>query len=347
MSGALMTRQLPVRYFALLIGALAVQGADTARLLKRARLDAARFEDTAGVLQPAEVEAFLAAAHHVTGRTDLGFETGRLIKLNSHDILGYGMLSCRDLDHLLRLTSRYYHVINPLFSMRYRRTSAGGEAVFNPLVCMPLRTMHFVMEAIAVSVQNQIMMLLGPAATGFDIRMGMPAPAHLARYGQLLPARFHFDEGAVPAVTLQIGDDALRIALPMASGQVVEQIEAQLATSKRRPMPHGGWGEYITMLLRETVGQQLTLDDIARRMNISARTIDRNLKKERLQFRELSQQVRFDRARDLLAEPGVTVSNVAEQLGFSDAANFARAFRRRSGVSASAFQDNPPLRGPA
>jgi AraC-like DNA-binding protein len=92
------------------------------------------------------------------------------------------------------------------------------------------------------------------------------------------------------------------------------------------------------MMLREAQGELVTLDDLARRINISTRTIDRYLKKENLQFRDLSQQVRFERARELLAEPGATVAQVALSLGFSDAANFSRAFRRVMGVSPSAYQ---------
>ena len=331
-------KQVPGRYFVLLLGALAVQGADTTRLLALAGLDPARFERSDAMLSPAEVDAFLTAAYHVTGRTDLGFEIGRLIKLNSHDQLGYGMLSCRNVDHLLRLTSRYYHVINELFSMRYRRLPDRAEAVFSPVVAMPLRTMHFVMEAIAISAQCQLQMLLGQDRVGFDIHMGMPVPSHRARYLELLPTRFHFDERALPGVTLVLDARLLDLALPLASPQVVEQVETRLQSLQRRPMPHAGWGEYIAMMLREAQGQQITLEDIARRMNVSIRTIDRNLKKEDLQFRDLSQQVRFERARELLARPGATVSGVAEQLGFSDAANFTRAFRRHSGATPSEFQ---------
>jgi len=329
-------KRVPVRYFSLLVGSLAIQGVDTARLLQSAGLEPGRLESVGDMFTPAEVEAFLTAAYHMTGRTDLGFEAGRLIKLNSHDMLGYGMLSCRDFDHLLTLTSRYYHFINPLFSMRYRRLANVGEAVFSPVVAMPLRVMYFVMEAIAVSVQNQALMLLGTDGTAFDIRMGMPAPAHRLRYVELLPARFHFEEGAMPSVTLHINSRLLELPLPMASPAMVEQIEKQLSASTRRPAPHGGWTEYITMLLHETQGQ-VTLEDIASRMNISARTIDRNLKKEHLQFRELAQQVRFERAQALLTQPGATVSGVADKLGFSDAANFTRAFRRYSGATPSDF----------
>ena len=332
------SRRLPVRYIILLMGSLAVQGTDTSRLLQLAHIEPERFDDGTGMLESKEVEAWLTAAYHLTGRTDLGFEAGRLIKLNSHDRLGYAMLSCRNIEHLLTLTSRYYHLINPLFSMRYRRVGSRGEVLFSPLAAMPLRTMYFIMEAIAVSVQNQLSMLVGPDGATMEVRMGMPPPQHLARYVELLPARFHFDEGVMPSITLHFEGPLLQFPLPMASEQVVAQVEEQLAATNRRPTPHGGWGEYIAMLLRETKGQQVTLENIARRMNISARTIDRNLKKESLQFRTLSQQVRFESAQELLAQPGATVSGVAEQMGFTDAANFTRAFRKHMGETPSEFQ---------
>jgi AraC-like DNA-binding protein len=151
-------------------------------------------------------------------------------------------------------------------------------------------------------------------------------------------ADFRFDDRALPGVTMAIDAAVLDKPLPLAAPQVVEQIEERLQALRRRPVPGAGWGEYIEMLLREAQGRQVTLDDIARRMNISERTIDRHLKKEALQFRDLSQQVRFERARELLAQRGTSAARVAEQLGFTDAANFSRAFRRHAGKTPSAFQ---------
>jgi transcriptional regulator GlxA family with amidase domain len=92
------------------------------------------------------------------------------------------------------------------------------------------------------------------------------------------------------------------------------------------------------MMLREASGEQVTLEDLARRISVSARTVDRHLKKENLRFRDLAQQVRIQRACDLLGAPGATVAQVALSLGFSDAANFSRAFRRVSGVSPGQYQ---------
>jgi len=47
---------------------------------------------------------------------------------------------------------------------------------------------------------------------------------------------------------------------------------------------------------------------------------------------------RFERACTLLAEPSATVAQVALRLGFSDAANFSRAFRRVFGMAPGEYQ---------
>src|ERR1700744_3143770 len=144
------SRGVAVRYFSLLLDALARDGVDTARLLAQAGIPASRFERGDNELRVAEVQAVLLAASQLSGRRDLGFVLGPLIKLNSHDMLGYGMLSCRDLDQLLRLTSRHYHLINGLFSMRYRRGATEAEVMFSPVVAMPTETLEFMLETIAV-----------------------------------------------------------------------------------------------------------------------------------------------------------------------------------------------------
>jgi AraC-like DNA-binding protein len=330
-------KRMPVRYFVLLRDALAAQGVDTARLLQMADIDAEQFQQPDASLLPAQLNAFIVAGRQLTGRSDLAFELGRLIKLNSHDILGYGLLSCHNIDQVLRLASRFYHLITEMFTLRYRRGSHFGEAVYSPVIAMPREMLHFYMELVAVAHQTHMQWLLGPLITEYDIWLSMPAPSHHKRYLGLTPARIHFDEHRPPTVTAVMSHDLLDRALAMSAPQVVKQVEAHCETLQRRSVPDSGWGEFIAMMLRQTQGQ-LTLEDIAQQLNVSARTIDRNLKREKLQFRTLSQQIRFERACTFLGERSATVSKVAQRLGFSDAANFSRAFRRYAGISPGQYQ---------
>src|SRR5574337_1001140 len=81
-------KRVPARYFVTLVDALQAQGVDGARLLQMAAIDEARFRRADAGLAPPQIEALIAAAGRLTGRTDLGFETGSLVKMTSHDVLG-------------------------------------------------------------------------------------------------------------------------------------------------------------------------------------------------------------------------------------------------------------------
>lgn len=333
-------RRVPVRYFALLCDALRSQGMDQVALLRMAGIETERFEQRDATLSPAEVEAFIASARRLTGRSDLGFEMGRLIKMNSHDLLGYGMLSARSFDEAMRLAARHYHLMTETFTLRYERSPGRGDIVYTPALAMPLETLRFYYETLALAHQNQVQLMLGPVA--YDIHLAMPEPAHLRRYDRLAPVRFHFDAQAVPGVRVVMEAALLERSLPMGDERVLREIDARCTAMAQRPRAGGGgaggWGDYVTMMLREAQGEQLTLEDLARRVKLSVRTLDRYLKKESLNFRELSQQLRFERACELLRAPGVSVVQVALKPGFSDGANFSRAFRRVLGQSPSEYQ---------
>lgn len=332
-------KRVPVRYLALLHDQLRAQGIDTARLLRMAGIDAARFEQREATLVPEQVEGFIASARQLSGRTDLGFEVGRQIKMTSHDLLGLGMLSCCNLDEVLRLVSRHYHLMTETFALRYRRTAASGEALYTPTMAMPLEMFRTYCEALAIAHQNQVMLLVGADAPTYDIHLSMPEPPHVARYRLLSSARFHFDERATPGVRVVMGSDLLDHSLPLADARLAQRIDERCsALGPRPPMGDAGWGDHVKTMLREARGELVTLDELARRMNVSARTIDRRLKQENLQFRDLSQQVRFERACELLGATRATVAHVALNLGFSDAGSFSRAFRRVMGVSPSEYQ---------
>ena len=333
------TRRVPVRYFRLLADLLKNSGIETTALLDSAGLDHANFLSRDGMLSSEEVDRFIATANRLSGRSDLGFELGRNIKLNSHDRLGYGLLSCADIDEFLGMASRHYHLMTETWVLNYRRWYSGGEAVYTPTAAMSPETLQFYLEVLVLAHQNQINQLLGSNAHGYDMYISMPAPKHLNRYLALSPVRFHFHEDAPLGIRVVMGADLLNFPLQLSNPSVVQQVDEECnALAKRPSRTDIGWTEYLIMLLRKTNGEQVTLEDLARQIKVSPRTIDRHLKKEGLGFRELSNKVRFERACDMLSNEGMTVAEVALKLGFSDTANFSRAFRREIGVSPSEHQ---------
>ena len=87
----------------------------------------------------------------------------------------------------------------------------------------------------------------------------------------------------------------------------------------------------VRALLRDDLG--LALPEIARRVSMSPRTLKRRLAEQGTTFSELIDDARRQKALALLEDRRLTIDAIAGQLGYSDTANFTRAFRRWTGKS--------------
>ncbi|CAB4931792.1 unannotated protein [freshwater metagenome] len=98
--------------------------------------------------------------------------------------------------------------------------------------------------------------------------------------------------------------------------------------------------EEADAIVQTEFSRQLCLDDIARRVASSRRQLQRAFAEVgRTTFRERLTNVRMDRAADLLCQRHLTVRDVARRVGYRQPAQFAKAFRRRHGISPSAYRD--------
>lgn len=79
-------------------------------------------------------------------------------------------------------------------------------------------------------------------------------------------------------------------------------------------------------------------DRIAEVTGMSLRSFQRQLAKEHLSYSLLIDQVRFETAVGLLQDPDLKLIEIAFELGYTDAANFTRAFKRWTGMSPSQFR---------
>ena len=77
---------------------------------------------------------------------------------------------------------------------------------------------------------------------------------------------------------------------------------------------------------------------IAQRLNMSERTIKRHLQAQGTTFLQILAEVRFSQARKLLQQPQYTIQNVADLVGYEEATNFIRAFKKMFGETPSQYR---------
>ena len=328
---------LPARYYAIFVDWLRSLGVDVDALLRSARIAPGALDGADRLLTLPQVDALIEGATERTGRPDLGFDVGRLIKLSSHDILGYAIISSPTLDYALRLAARHYGLITPTFSMRYSRDVGHAEITLRPALSMKPETLRFHFEAATVSLYEQMKALLGDRMSGHDISISGLAPTHRRRYQRLVPARWHFDGEAIAGARFRLPLALVDRPMPMSDRSALQMAEARCELLLKRAT-RTGLADWVAMMLREADGSLPTLEDLSRVLNLTPRTLNRKLNKEGERFLDLMKRVRSERACALLRDGRLPVTQIAYQLGYRDSANFSRAFRRELGITPSDYR---------
>ncbi|MGH8455401.1 MAG: AraC family transcriptional regulator ligand-binding domain-containing protein [Stenotrophobium sp.] len=335
--------ELPARYYTRFVQMLEQMGIDTGAILRRARISRKLIERADGMLPLDKADQLISDAVRTIGRTDLGFELGRSLRISAHSIVGYGILTSPTLDYAFRLLALFFKLITPTFRMRYHRDPQKAHVLFDPVLPLSHESFAVHLEAITAGVHGILLELLQERMPRHDIYLSIAEPDHATRYAELSGARCRFGwkqgsglEMTIPAIVFDYPPAlADSTALELAENRCFALLESAVARGKM--------ADWIRMMLREASDGHVSLSDLAHTLNISTRTLDRHLRREGNGFRELMREVLHERACKQLATTKVAITRIAIDLGYSDAANFTRAFRRESGLSPSQYRLAQPL----
>jgi len=95
--------------------------------------------------------------------------------------------------------------------------------------------------------------------------------------------------------------------------------------------------ESVRHMVRTRLAEpSVDIEGTARLLNMSTRSLQRHLGEENLTFRAMLEQIRVQRALELLQETDASITEIAFGLGYNDPTSFTRAFKRLTG--------RPPVR---
>jgi len=333
---------VPARYFSILCDFLDSINVCGSAVFREAGLDREKLNHANHTITPHQLELLLATTQRASGRSDIAFELGRRITLNTHDILSGALISCATPGHLMQLLARYYMLINPMLTMSYQRNGDNAELILRPALPMTSTVLQFWLEASAISIYLQIRDAISRATGALDIYVSMEVPPHFARYselGEFAEDRFHFAPSPFPEIGIQLVAAQLDSPLPMANAHAVSLAEDRCKNLLRQVSLRKSSSEWVSMMLQHAVDYQPRLVDLAELLSVSPRTLDRRLNGEGTNFRALSVQIRNQRAHKLISDSKMTISQIAYTLGYTDLANFSRSFKKAFGVSPNTYRD--------
>lgn len=84
----------------------------------------------------------------------------------------------------------------------------------------------------------------------------------------------------------------------------------------------------------------ISLDDISRRINISSYYFSKLFKEETgVNFIEYLTDLRMEKSKELLASPNMSIKDICVSVGYQDPNYFSRIFKKINGVTPSEYRE--------
>lgn len=274
----------------------------------------------------AQAEQIIASAIRLTGEPGLSFYMGLQMRASLHGFVGIAAMMAPTLRHAAELAERFASTRTAALGLSL--VEEGETASLTLIERVPLGGIEqFVVGALFMGIQRIAETVTGQTLEGIvDVRFA--EPEHFERFRHLIHGTIRFEQ---PSHRLVFPRSTLDLPLLSADAAALElareRCEAELAQL----------GEALHLidsiraLIRKSEGEVPTADEVAKRLHVSTRTLKRRLAEHNTSYSDVLTGVLRERAIALLDDPKLSVEEVAGRLGYSDVANFTRAFRRWTG----------------
>ncbi|HSW11526.1 MAG TPA: AraC family transcriptional regulator [Solimonas sp.] len=305
----------------------AEHGLDAAQCLADTEIDAARlFDADAEVSVGQELQVMRNLQRLLPEVPGLGLQAGLRLRLSTHGMLGYAMLSSATLRDALLLMLRYLDLAYAYCDVSTEEDAQEMRILFDDSSA-PADVRGFMLERIAGGAYALAHEMLGRPPEVRRLSFRLPRPAHAARYAQLVGLAPQFDAARN---LIAIDSALLNRPLPQANELTQRLCEEQCRLLLNRRRARGGLAGQVRDRLLQSPERMPEIETVAAALNMTGRTLRRRLEAEGTAYRALADEVRCALAEGWLAAH-LTVEEVAERLGFSEPSSFIRAFKRWTG----------------
>ena len=266
--------------------------------------------------------------------TDLGLQAGRRYHLSLYGVWGFALATSPTPRAMAQIATRYLDL-----SFAFARFSLGQRAQ-RPMVellvdHLPPDVQRFALERDFAALVNVMVEIL-PGVPVFDaLDFRGPPPPHAAAYAALcgVTPRFH-----QPQDRVHLRAEIFDLPLPQGNALVSRACEDYCRRQLARKRGHLRLSEQIRERLMREPQSMPDIETVARELHMAPRSLRRRLDAEGTRFRSLCDEVRRSLAEDLLRSADLKLEEVAQRLGYAEAASFIHAFRRWTGMTPSQFR---------
>lgn len=336
---ASLSSSVSVAYLQGLLDHLERQGFDSSTLLARVHLTPQILSQRDQRIAASVYLDLLALGVQLTGDEHLGLHLGEAVRPGYYGVLGYLIMSCATLSDALHRQARYAALVGNLLhiDLADEPPREGHEPLVahscRPLVDQQQRQLCEETLAAWVTFGRWISGLNVPPS---EVRFQHAAPADTSEHARIFRCPVLFEQA----------DNALvfpKRLLTTPLGQADAQVRLMLDAYAERQLGEIRLGQSLLERARLELSRQLPqtgadLQQIAARLALSPRTLQRRLREAGLSFNQLVDETRQQLVLHYLRDPALELAEIAFLVGFSEPASLARAFRRWTGQSPGEYR---------
>jgi AraC-like DNA-binding protein len=306
--------------------ALQSLGYDSDALLERARVKRSDLNDPDARVPCASWEAVIGSAYTARRIPNLPAHLAYHTPMGSSPLLDYLVLTADTVGDALKQLRRYFHMTSAPDSLEIVEENDSVRVVltpgFEPFAAQystAIIVHHLRGEVVHPLEITRVSLIRAPEnQEDLERLLGCDVQAPSTWTGIEFPKR-------AMANFLSRRDPILRSVL---EGRASDSIAAP------RNKESDSVSSQIRTVLSTRLGENLPdVAEMARRLALSQRTLQRRLTAERKSYKELLDDVRREQAERLLADRSLAVAEVGYLIGFSEPSAFNRAFKRWMGMS--------------
>ncbi len=273
-------------------------------------------------------------AYELIDDPDWGLQFGERLHIGAHGLLGHISSSANNSLESLKVYQQFLQIRNQLVSIDYKLQTQSVVIIFNIHANIKYLQRPIIDGCISGLIST-LTTKLQLKSVDVPIQFTYQKPEKTQLHTQLLGNHitFNSDQNSVE-LPLHLLTQSNASANPGVFHLVKQQSEVALAQISQQ----NRLSDIINRHLLESPETLLTQEDMAKRLNITSRTLRRRLGQEGINYQEIQNSVRKNIAIEYLKSTSWTVQEISDRLGYSEEVNFSRAFKRWVGISPSLFR---------
>ncbi len=308
-------------------------GCDPRPVLESQGLTPDDFADPDSTISYVRAGKLLASSVLATGCPHLGLLLGQRIQPPDLGMPGYLLHTATDVGNALLDLQRHFDLHDRGGGLILDTTD--GVTCLGYVIYLPgVEAADQIYDLCIAAECNVMRSLCGVTWRPSGVRLARSAPRNVAPYEHFFQAPIQFD--------------AVHSAMVFPSRWLDQRISSSNSMLHRRlereaeSLHFEGSTDLVervrALLHRALATRKADAPHIARQLGLHERTLSRHLRRQGTSFRKELNNVRYQLARELLANTSLPLSRIAAALDYSDTSAFVRAFRQWSGLTPTTWR---------